>query len=203
MVFYGASGHGKVIVEAWIASGGEVTAIVDDNETITQLGTFPVSGKYTQERFKEKPLIISIGNNGVRKMIVDSLQAHYGKVIHPSAAISSSALIKDGCVVMATAVVNSSCVIGKHVILNTASVVDHDCRIDDYVHVSPHATLCGGVLVGTGTHIGASATVIPNIKIGKWAVIGAGSVIVRDVPDYAVVVGVPGKIKKYCKPDFE
>jgi acetyltransferase-like isoleucine patch superfamily enzyme len=55
------------------------------------------------------------------------------------------------------------------------------------------------VIVGEGTHIGAGATVIPNIKIGKWCTIGAGSVILKDVPDYAVIYGNPGKVIKYNK----
>lgn len=203
MVFYGASGHGKVVIDAWIASGGTVTAIVDDNESITQLGAFNVSGKYNETRFKKTALIISIGDNGVRKMIVGRLKARYGKVVHPSAVISSSVKVNEGSVVMAAAVINASSIVGKHAIVNTASVVDHDCQIEDFAHISPNATLCGGVVVGEGTHIGAGATVIPNIRIGKWAMIGAGCVVIEDVPDYALVVGVPGKIKKFCKPALE
>lgn len=203
MVFYGASGHGKVVIDAWVASGGIVTAIVDDNETLTQLGAFKVAGKYDEARFKETALIISIGDNGVRKMIVGSLNARYGKVVHPSAVISSSVSVNEGSVVMAAAVINAASNVGKHAIVNTGSVVDHDCQVADFAHISPQATLCGGVVVGEGAHIGAGATVIPNIKIGKWAVVGAGSVVIEDIPDYAVVVGVPGKIKKFCKPAFE
>ena len=41
--------------------------------------------------------------------------------------------------------------------------------------------------------------VIPNINIGKWCVIGAGAVITKDVPDYSLVVGIPGKIIKKLK----
>ena len=36
-----------------------------------------------------------------------------------------------------------------------------------------------------------------NIKIGKWVTVGAGAVIIKDIPDYAVVVGNPGRIIKY------
>ena len=200
MVFYGASGHGKVIVEAWIASGGAVAGIVDDNRVITRLGDFSVSGPYDEEKFAGIPLIISIGDNAIRKRIVQRIVAQYGKVVHPSAIISQSVSIAEGTVIMAGAIINAASSIGKHVILNTGSVVDHDCRIGDFAHVSPHATLCGGVVVGVGSHIGAGATVIPNVRIGRWATVGAGSVIVGDVPDHALVVGVPGKVKKICKP---
>ena len=52
-------------------------------------------------------------------------------------------------------------------------------------------------MVGEGTQIGINATIRQGINIGKWATIGAGAVIVKDVPDYAVVVGNPGKIIRY------
>jgi acetyltransferase EpsM len=47
--------------------------------------------------------------------------------------------------------------------------------------------------------IGIGAILIPGITIGKWVTIGAGTVVLSDVPDYAVVVGNPGKIIKYNK----
>jgi len=47
-----------------------------------------------------------------------------------------------------------------------------------------------------GPHVGAGAVVIPNIIIGKWVTIGAGAVIIKDIPDFAVVVGNPGRVIK-------
>jgi len=55
------------------------------------------------------------------------------------------------------------------------------------------------VFIGEGTHVGIGASIIQGIKIGKWATIGAGAVVIRDVPDYAVVVGSPARIIKYKK----
>jgi acetyltransferase EpsM len=57
--------------------------------------------------------------------------------------------------------------------------------------------LAGNVTIGEGSHVGIGATVIQGITIGKWVTIGAGTVIIKDIPDYAVVVGNPGKIIKY------
>ncbi|MCF7885727.1 MAG: acetyltransferase [Candidatus Marinimicrobia bacterium] len=48
-------------------------------------------------------------------------------------------------------------------------------------------------LVKTGASIGANATVICGNTIGKHAFIGAGAVITKDVPDFALMVGVPAK----------
>jgi acetyltransferase-like isoleucine patch superfamily enzyme len=42
--------------------------------------------------------------------------------------------------------------------------------------------------------IGSNATILPNLTVGEGAIVGAGAVVTRDVPDFAVVAGVPAKI---------
>ena len=49
-------------------------------------------------------------------------------------------------------------------------------------------------LVKRGASIGANATVVCGHTIGRYAFIGAGAVVTRDVPDYALVVGNPGRV---------
>jgi acetyltransferase-like isoleucine patch superfamily enzyme len=53
------------------------------------------------------------------------------------------------------------------------------------------------VVIGNDVWIGAGAIILPEVKIGDGAVIGAGAVVTKDVPPYAVVVGVPAKILRY------
>jgi UDP-2-acetamido-3-amino-2,3-dideoxy-glucuronate N-acetyltransferase len=48
--------------------------------------------------------------------------------------------------------------------------------------------------VKDGASIGANSTIICGVTIGRWAFVGAGAVVKRDVPDYAIVAGVPAKI---------
>ena len=199
MIFFGASGHAKVVIEAWMSSGGKVSAVIDDDCSIKNILDFPVTCVYSPQDFNARELCISIGSNKNRKKIAGLLPAKFQSVIHPRTIVSTTAHIGPGTVIMAGVVINASAIIGEHVILNTSCVVDHDCVIDGFAHISPNATLCGGVCVGEGSHVGAGATIIQNIKIGKWATIGAGSVVLEDVPDYAVVVGVPGKTIKFDK----
>ena len=52
----------------------------------------------------------------------------------------------------------------------------------------------GPVSIGDGTWIGIGVSILPNVNIGKNCVVGAGSVVNHDVPDYAIVAGVPAKI---------
>jgi len=46
---------------------------------------------------------------------------------------------------------------------------------------------------------GRGCSILKRVKIGNGVVIGANSVVVRDIPDYAVVAGVPAKVIKYRK----
>lgn len=196
VLLYGASGHAKVIADCLKSRGDNVLAIFDDNPDIKELGGIDVIGAYNSSFHSELTLIISIGANRIRKIIAEKVAHGFHTSAHASAIVSPSAVIGLGSVLMHGAIVQADAAVGKHNIINTGASVDHDCVLEDFVHISPHATLCGNVSVGEGTQIGAGATVIQGIKIGKWCMIGAGAVIIEDVPDYSVVVGVPGKVIK-------
>ncbi|GAK99716.1 acetyltransferase [Nonlabens ulvanivorans] len=193
LYIYGASGHGKVVLDAAFKSGTNSITFIDDDKNLNNFKEFRVLHKLP----KGSPYIIAIGNNKIREKI----QKHHGSeslvsVRHPNAAISSSSVIGDGTLICVNAIVNPDVVIGLSCIINSAAVVEHDCNIGDVVHISPNATICGNVKIGKGTHIGAAAVILPNLTIGKWVTVGAGSVVIRDIPDGATVVGNPAKIIK-------
>ncbi|SDH61176.1 sugar O-acyltransferase, sialic acid O-acetyltransferase NeuD family [Flavobacterium omnivorum] len=194
---YGASGHCKVIIDILKSNNYTVEAVFDDAPSADYLLGIPVVSTKNSIDFSKKKMLISIGDNAIRKKIAEALGTAFYSALHPKAILSQYASIDVGCVIMAGAVLNAESHIGKHCIINTGAVVEHDCLIADYVHLSPNVSLAGNVSVGQGSHIGIGATVIQGIKIGKWSVIGAGAVIIKDVPDYAVVVGNPGKIIKF------
>ena len=198
MYLYGASGHCRVIVDIITASNEfEIEGILDDNPRMNEIFNIPVFRTDKVGTLAEKAFIIAVGNNSVRKKIVEDLSGVYMTAIHPRAVVSRFSVIKIGTVVMAGAIVNAGAIIGTHCIINTAALVEHDCILGDYVHISPNASLGGDVQIAEGAHIGIGATIIQGIKIGKWSTIGAGAVIINDIPDYAVVAGNPGKILKY------
>lgn len=54
--------------------------------------------------------------------------------------------------------------------------------------------LCKPIVIREGAWIGAGATIMPGVSIGRYAVVGACAVVTKDVPDYAVVVGMPAQV---------
>ncbi len=200
LYLFGASGHGKVVIDIIKTSVKElqIEVVYDDNPKQKNILDIPVLMTIS-DVLNNNSLrwVISIGNNTFRKQIAEKIKGKFERAIHNSAIISNTSEIGEGTVVMANAVINPDAKIGKHCIINSGAIIEHDCMISDFSHISPNVALAGGVQVGEGTHIGIGASVIQGIKIGKWCTIGAGTVILKDVPDNAVVVGNPGRIIKY------
>lgn len=195
-ILFGASGHGKVVLDILQQRGQSVSLICDDYPKVTTIQNIPVTTP-DEADLNNFQILFSVGNNRTRFHLAQKFSGPYFQAIHPKAIIAPSVVIENGTVIMAGAVINSEAHIGKHVIVNTGAMVDHECMIGDFVHISPGVALAGNVHVGEGTHIGIGACIIQGVTIGRWCTIGAGAVILRDVPDYAVVVGNPGKIIKY------
>ena len=186
MFLYGAGGHAKVIMDILKAEGKLVEALIDDNEGVDELMGVKVLHNVN---CGISPLIVSIGNNRIRRSIAEKVDAVFGMAVHPSAIVSGSAKVDVGTVVMQGVIIQACVQIGSHCIINTGASIDHECVIDDFVHISPRVTLCGNVHVGEGTWIGAGTVVIPGVKIGKWTVIGAGSGGAKGIPDGVLALG--------------
>ena len=60
---------------------------------------------------------------------------------------------------------------------------------------------CEEIVIKKGAWIGAGASILPGVTVGKYAIVGAGAIVTKDVPDYAVVVGIPAKVIKTLDKD--
>ena len=190
---YGASGHAKVVKDIAKLTGVDVLCLIDDNPEVRILDGLSVV--HSAEGLS--PLVITIGDCRIRRKIVEKLgEKSYLTLVHPKSILADTAKLGNGTVVMAGAIMNPNVIVGNHCIINTGASLDHDVKIGDFVHIAPHSTLCGCVEVGEGTWIGAGSTIIQGIHIGKDCMIGAGAVVIRDVPDKAVIAGVPAKVIK-------
>ncbi len=189
MILFGASGHGKVVQSA---SNKTVILYFDDDESKSEFNGLSVK-RYDFKISLTEEIVITIGDNQIRKTISQKIKHNFGKVISSYAIVDQNVSIGRGSQILHNSVIQSDTVIGKHCIINTSASVDHDCVIEDFVHIAPNATLCGNIFVGEGSLIGAAAVILPGVKVGRWCKIGAGSVVTKDVEDFAVMVGSPAR----------
>ncbi|QKT04810.1 acetyltransferase [Ectothiorhodospiraceae bacterium 2226] len=195
----GAGGHGKVVADAALAAGmaDEIVFYDDRFPTLTTVGAWPVVGRLEDVPEGGRDLaVVALGDNALRMRIIQQLaerDASLARVVHPSAAISRSATLGEGSVVLAQAVVGPDAELGRGCIVNSGATVDHDCRLGEGVHVAPGAHLGGAVVVGRETWIGLGASVIEGLRIGERCLVAAGAAVVHDLPDQSRVGGVPAK----------
>ena len=204
ILVYGASGHGKVVVDILLELGVPgLLGFVDDGRDRHGRAVvgFPVlgDGEWLRAEAARASIAVAlgIGDNRVRQRVAErcvALGAALVTAIHPRAVVSRFASIGDGAVVMAGAVVNPGAAVGRGVIVNTGAVIEHDVTLGDFSHVSPGAALGGAASVGALSHVGLGASVLPGVAIGARVVVGAGATVTRDLEDAVVAVGVPARV---------
>lgn len=205
-VIIAASGHGKVVLDILQQNENiEITGFIDDDSNLhgKSVNEVPVIGNFSIISNFIKNIdcgIVAIGDNHIRSEFFKKLRdigVQTITAIHPAAIIAKTATVGNGTVVAANAVINPSAEIGENCIINTGATIDHDNCIADHVHISPGANLAGNVSIGKYSHIGIGASIINGMAIGQNATVGAGAVVTKDVPNNAVVAGIPAKIIKY------
>lgn len=205
-VFIGAGGHASMLLDCLehdrlVVVAGLLSA--DPGRVGTMFHAVPVLGG--DELLPSLPtrgithFVVAVGgisNNEPRRQLFDRAVAAGLEpltIVHPRSIVSPSASIGPGSQVFAGAIIGAGARLGSNVIVNSGAIVEHDCLVADHAHVATGAVLASTVVVGTGAHIGAGATVIQMRRVGDWAIVGAGAAVVADVPDGAVVGGVPAR----------
>jgi acetyltransferase-like isoleucine patch superfamily enzyme len=127
------------------------------------------------------------------------------------AHVLKGARVGKNCNICDHTFIEGDVVIGDNVTIKSGAYLWDGLRIEDGVFIGPSATFTNDIRprskcyppeyvkthIGKGASIGANATVICGVTIGQWAAIGAGSMVTKNVPDYAMVYGVPAQIRGY------
>ena len=124
--------------------------------------------------------------------------------IEPGAIIRDRVEIGDRAVIMMGAIINIGAVVGEDTMIDMGAVLGGRATVGSRCHVGAGAVLAGvvepasatPVIVEDDVLIGANAVVIEGVHIGRNAVVAAGSVVISDVPENAVVAGVPARVIK-------
>lgn len=118
-------------------------------------------------------------------------------IVGRGAYIGSGVTVGDNCKIQNYALVYEPAQLADGVFIGPAAVLTNDqyprAINSDGTPKSAHDWEAVGVTVGNGAAIGARAVCVAPVTIGNWATVAAGSVVVNNVPDFALVAGVPAK----------
>jgi len=140
--------------------------------------------------------------------LVDSDDIGEGTRIWAFAHVMKGAQVGAGCNLGEHAFVESGARVGNHVVVKNGVSIWVGVTVEDHVFLGPHCVLTNdpnprsyikkpdayvATLIREGATIGANATILCGTTIGRYAFVGAGAVVLHSLPDYALVVGNPGR----------
>lgn len=147
---------------------------------------------------------------------------HPTSIIDDDVIIGEGTKIWHFCHIQSGARIGSNCSFGQNVNISNNVTIGNGCKVqnnvsvyegvelEDYVFCGPSCVFTNDLtprakypkgsagykktIVREGASIGANATVVCGHEIGRWALIGAGAVVTDNVPDYALMLGVPARL---------
>ena len=153
-----------------------------------------------------------------------SSKIHPSSIIDKGAIIGEGTAIWHFSHICTGAVIGKKCSIGQNVLVADNAILGNRVKIqnnvaiyggvtvEDDVFLGPSCvltnvtnprsqvirkTLYEKTLIRRGATIGANATIVCGITLGRYCFIGAGAVVTKDVPDYGLVLGNPGKLSGF------
>lgn len=152
------------------------------------------------------------------------LEIHSSAVVDEGAVIGEGTAIWHSSHVCSGAVIGKSCSLGQNVLVAENASLGNNVKVQNNVAIYGGITVEDDVFLGPscvltnvtnprsqvsrkslyektyikrGATIGANATIVCGITLGRYCFVGAGAVVTKDIPDYALVLGNPGKLSGF------
>ncbi|MBD2792780.1 acyltransferase [Xenorhabdus szentirmaii] len=152
--------------------------------------------------------------------ITENVTIHTSAIVDDGAQIGKNSRVWHFTHICSGAKIGEECSLGQNVFIGNKVTIGNQCKIQNNVSIYDNVYLEDGVfcgpsmvftnvynprsfierkseykntLVKKGATLGANCTIVCGTTIGAYAFIGAGAVVNKDVPDYALMVGVPAK----------
>lgn len=190
----------------------DYNCIIRDNVTIkegTTIGANCILGEYTSEWYKDHnytPDQLMIGMNSVIRsgsviysgsQLGDNLQTGHNITIRENTKIGNNVSIGT------LSDIQGNCEIGSYVRMHSNVHIGQLSKVDSFTWIYPYVVLTNdptppsnrfvGVHVKSFAVVATGSLIMPGIEIGQDSLVAAGAIITKNVPDYAVVAGNPGK----------
>jgi sugar O-acyltransferase, sialic acid O-acetyltransferase NeuD family len=204
-VIIGAGKYGEVYLSYLQEAGYEIIGFLDDSPS--EQGAFhlgiPVLGPISiltnlKSTHSIECVFCPLGNNKLRAKLLKRAKDLGYKTpgyIHPTARISPNVQIGEGVYILMDTNVMPHVIIHNYVMISTGANIIHHTTLMEGVFVSNGVNLGASINVKPFAYCGMGSTIMTGVEeLGEDCLIGAGAVVIKDVPDHAVVAGVPAKI---------
>ncbi len=204
LAIYGTGGSGKELYEIititreWEGRWEEILFIDDTMPDGMFLSCRMVPFESFRRLFPADgvEVAIAVGEPADRRALYERVTGagyHLATLIHPTCALSPSAVFGQGVIVKDSVSISAGAVIKDNAYINGISMIGHDVEIGEHCQISSHVVIAGHTKVGPGVYIGISACVRDHLHIGENAIIAMGAAVMKDVRPNRTVMGNPAR----------
>lgn len=207
-VIIGAGKYGEIYLSYLQESGVDIVGFLDDDPTVAgcSYGGVPVLGPISilpslKQTHGVEAVYCPLGNNSLRvRFLRQAKELGYAvpNYIHPSVILSPNVTIGEGVYILLGSQVMPHTEIADFVMVSMNVSIAHHNILKSGTFLSTGCNFGASIVAEENTYCGIGSTIMTGLhRLGRDCLIGAGAVVIKDVPDGAVMAGVPAKIIKY------